>query len=158
MYLTLTLNNSHHYWWYSVIPVATAVPLKVPAQGPQGMVSMSRNENENNSCQGSPSHQWEGWINQHTEPNSATAKDESSNSWSCWRCHPAPDPALNWWLITLTVLHSLPRLFLSVSSSHHCSHCMWVHHHQDVTHYNFWPALQVLSNGLHTHTPHECSQ
>lgn len=102
MYLTLTLNNSQHYWWYSVIPVATAVSLKVPAEGPQGMVSMSRNENENNSCQSSPSHQWEGWINQHTESNSPTAKDESSNSWSCWRCHPEPDPVLSWWLITLT--------------------------------------------------------
>lgn len=152
----LTSDKLQHYWWYSVIPDATAASLKVPAEGPQGMVSMSRNENENNSCQSSSSHQWEGWINQHTEPNSPTAKDKSSQSWSCSWCHPEPDLVLSWWLITLTEVHShsLPHILRSVSPSLHCSHYMWAHYHQHIANDNFLtdPRLWIMVYAQKHHT------
>lgn len=124
---------SQRYWWHSVIPDAKAVSLKVLSEGPLGTVSMSRNENENNSCQGSPSHQWEGWINQHAESNSPTAKDESSNSSSRSRCH--PETRSRFKLMTnesnRVTGSSQPPSSCSPpcsSSSHHCSHQIRVRH------------------------------
>lgn len=101
----------------SVAPDTTSASPKVPAQGLPGMVSLSRNENENSWCHSSPSRRWEGKMRRHAEPNSPAAKDKSSSSRIILE---TPRPVLKRWLITFNVVTAscIPHDFLFRTDLH----------------------------------------
>lgn len=102
-----TLCNFEHYWWKRGPRHGSSLPV----EGLPGTVSLSRHENENSWCHGSPSQRWEGRIGQRAEPDSPAAKDKSSYSWI--RLLETPRPVLNRWLITFDVSLSLSQLISS---------------------------------------------